>query len=664
MRIVLKMLVITIAGIILTSCAPKHSEIVVADFGDNNITLGEFEKAYAKNVGGIEAAEKDSIQNYEKFLDLYVTYKMKLRNAYVRDYRNDEELTAELNDYKEKVGVSYIEEKQIVSPGMKRFYDERGEEVRVSHIMFKKGADNSAVQKKAEDVLDSIKSGKTFEEMVQKYSQDDFSKKNAGDIYWFTAGQIIPSFEEAAYSTPVGEVYSKVVKTKYGFHILKVTDRKTRKYKVRAKHILVKNEAGKKGMVDALPGEKPLVKIKRIQAEIVSGADFDSLAREYSDDPGSGAKGGDLGFFERRQMVQPFDEVVFSLEVGQVSEIVKTRFGYHIIKLIEVMEYPPYEDEIDKLRDMYKKSRYQFDYDKYIDGLKDEYDYKLNSNLLSALGEKDSEITLSKEYLDNEKYNLYKDSVVISISSSNYTVDSFLNYLSSERKYENKALSESLLKSGAKEYGNQLLLKKKGSELEKTDKEFASLMDDYKNGIYIFKLQEDEVWNKVKIDSVKLHEEYNNTKQNYVIEGKVNFNEIFSRDKEKIESYYQMLKDGVDFDSVAFKYTERPGFKAKYGRHGFKDVSDSELSKQAYTLTENDYSDIFAADGGWAIVILRKKNSERVKTYEEALPQLSSAFQESESKRLEKDYINSLKDLYQPEYFYDELDNAYKVEDK
>ena len=124
-----------------------------------------------------------------------------------------------------------------------------------------------------------------------------------------------------------------------------------------------------------------------------------------------------------------------------------------------------------------------------------------------------------------------------------------------------------------------------------------------------------------------------------------------------------MLKDGVEFDSVAFKYTERPGFKAKYGRHGFVKVSENELSKRASSLTkESDYSEIFATDGGWAIVILRKKVAPRIKTFEEALPELSSSFQESESKRLEKEYLDGLKNLYQPEYFYDKLDNAYKVE--
>ena len=104
-----------------------------------------------------------------------------------------------------------------------------------------------------------------------------------------------------------------------------------------------------------------------------------------------------------------------------------------------------------------------------------------------------------------------------------------------------------------------------------------------------------------------------------------------------------MLKDGVNFDSVAFKYTERPGFKAKYGRHGFKNVSDSELSKQANALANaSDFSEIFAVDGGWAVVILQKKLAPSTKTFQDALPELSSSFQESESKRLDKKYTDGL----------------------
>ena len=328
----------------------QYTDEVVAEFDGHEITLGDFEQAYAKNVGGVEAAKEDSLDEYERFLDLYVKYKMKLRNAFVRGYYNNEDLNAELKDYKQKVGVSYIEEKDIVAPGIKRFYDQRGEEVRVSHLMIKIDSSAEAAEKEAQSILDSIKNGANFEGMVVKYSDDRFSKSKGGDIYWFTAGQIIPSFEMAAYSTPVGEVYPEIVRTKFGYHIIKVTDRQKRMYKIQASHILIKAE--KDGENDSNSARQ---KVEEIYNEIKNGGSFDSLAIKYSDDPGSGAKGGDLGYFERRQMVQPFDEAVFKLQVGELSPIVKTKFGFHIIKLTGETIYPPYNEELEKIRESYKK---------------------------------------------------------------------------------------------------------------------------------------------------------------------------------------------------------------------------------------------------------------------------------------------------------------------
>ena len=178
----------------------QYADEVVAEFDGHEIKLKEFEKAYIKNAGNLEAAQNDSLDDYEKFLDLYVKYKMKLRNAYVRGYYSDKDLNNELNDYKQKVGVSYIEEKDIIAPGLKRFYDQRGEEVRVSHLMIKIDSSEEAAKKEAQAILDSIKNGASFEDMVVIYSDDKFSKSKGGDIYWFTAGQIIPSFEMTRFS--------------------------------------------------------------------------------------------------------------------------------------------------------------------------------------------------------------------------------------------------------------------------------------------------------------------------------------------------------------------------------------------------------------------------------------------------------------------------------
>jgi peptidyl-prolyl cis-trans isomerase SurA len=224
---------------ILSSCAPQHADLVVAKFGDNVIKMNEFENAYVKNVGSYDAAKKDSLSKLKSFMDLYLNFKLKLRDAEVRGYGEDAALKQELTDYKKKVGVTYLLEKNIVEPGIKNLYDKRKWELRVSHLMIRPDSSGEeAARKLTQAILDSIKSGKSFESMVSKYSQDSFSKKDGGDIFYVTAGQLPVEFEDAAYNTPKGQVYPWVVRTKYGFHIIKVTDKKERVPQIRASHIL------------------------------------------------------------------------------------------------------------------------------------------------------------------------------------------------------------------------------------------------------------------------------------------------------------------------------------------------------------------------------------------------------------------------------------------
>ena len=120
-----------------SACSPKQSEIIVAEFGDNEISMDEFEKAYVKNVGSLEKAEKDSLAELEKFLDLYVNFRMKLRDAYVRNLLNDPKIMNELDNYEKTIGASYLIEKELFEKGIKKLYDMRGEELRVSHLLIR-----------------------------------------------------------------------------------------------------------------------------------------------------------------------------------------------------------------------------------------------------------------------------------------------------------------------------------------------------------------------------------------------------------------------------------------------------------------------------------------------------------------------------------------------
>ncbi|HMN49963.1 MAG TPA: peptidylprolyl isomerase [Ignavibacteriaceae bacterium] len=652
-------LLLAFLTILVISCSPEHSKIVIAEYNDSQVTMGEFEKAYAKNSGSYEAASKDSFQNYKNFADLYVNFKMKLKDAEKRGYQNDSALSQELLDYKKKVGASYILEKYLVEPNIKDWYEKRKIEIRASHLMIRpENNDVEAARKLANALLDSIKKGAKYEDMVLKYSQDQYSKNKGGDIYYFTAGQLPYEFEDAAYKTEVGQIYPEVVQTKFGFHIIKVTDKKPRVPKIRASHILASYTNNPMAIKDTMAAK---VKMDSILTALKSGEDFAEVAKRYSDDPGSKENGGDLGFFERRMMVPEFDEAAFKLDVGQVSDVVKTGFGLHVIKVTEKQSYPTFEEDRENLKNLLKRSRYNDLYSQLTDSLGKQYNYKLDENVIQQIfGYNDSTfIGAELKGLDD-----FGNKTIFSFANVKESVNDFYSKMKGDTEFAGKRLTTDILKKAAKKFSEQMFLEEKALSLDKTDPQFADLMHDYQNGIFIFKLQEDEVWNKVKIDSAKLFDYYQNNKDKFMWKDRVGYTEIFAKKDSLINDYYKQLKAGANFDSLAAK-TERAGYKEKNGKYDLQVVGSTEFSKAVNNLSRvGDFTEPIQNSGGYSILRLDVKDPSRVKTFEEAKPEVSGAVQEVESKRLENEYLDSLKKIYKPVIYYDKLHEAFKVETK
>ena len=187
-------------------------------------------------------------------------------------------------------------------------------------------------------------------------------------------------------------------------------------------------------------------------------------------------------------------------------------------------------------------------------------------------------------------------------------------------------------------------------------------MKDYLNGIFIFRLQEEEVWDRIKVDTndVKVYHEKN--QKNYVFPDRVDFSEIMVHKDSIATDIISQLRSGADFDSLAVAYTRRPTFVQKNGYHGIQEVSSGELAEKAWSLkSKNNFSMPFQSGANWSIVRLNEKYPSRVKTYNEARAEVSSDYQESMVKRYEEEYIKKLNDLYKPQYHYDVLINAFKV---
>ncbi len=652
------LIITSIFALFLISCSPKTSELIVAEYGKYDITLEDFEKAYAKNVGGVENAKNDSITDYKKFLDLYVKFRMKLRDAEVRGYPTDPDMINEVESYKRKVGASYVLEREFVEPALKKLYEQREEELRVSHIMFRTNESEDEARELAEKVLDSLKAGADFDEMASRHSQDTYTKNKGGDVYWITAGEIVPEFEEAAYETKVGEIYPEVVKTRFGFHIVKVTDKQPRKYKVKARHILLKETA----VTDSSDTSSAYYKISDIKRRIENGEDFAELAKQYSDDPGSGARGGDLGEFTRRRMVQPFDQAAFNLNVGELSDIVKTQFGYHLIEVTEIFDYPKFDGEKETLRELYKRTKYDRDYKAFIDSLKLDYNFvKHDDNFGYLLNHADT-VKMQREYWESNMQKDLGERPVFTINNKEVIIDSMISYGIMERTFQNKVINnQTNLNNLSEKFAEQSLLEEKALTLDQTNPTFASLMEDYRNGIFIFKLQEDEVWNRLKVDSTKVKKYFEKHAGDYTFNDRVEFLEIFVKEDSLVSVVYNKVKSGAQFELLASEYTRRPGFTAKKGNHGVVEVEGSELAQKAFALDKpGDISEPQKFQAGWTIIKLVDKYPARNKTFEEAKPEVMSAYQEMLSKKLEDEYVDRLNKLYDPSINYEALEKAFK----
>ncbi|NCQ18177.1 MAG: hypothetical protein GW805_07635 [Ignavibacteria bacterium] len=647
-------------AILFSACSTKQGEILLAKYEKGNVTIGEFEKAYAKNSGGFDAAKDDSLEQYQKFLDLYVNFKLKIKDAYERGYDKNYEMTAELDDYKKKVGVSYLLDKELVEPSIKRLYEQRRLELRVSHIMIRPDSTgDEGAKEKATAVLKRVLAGESFDSLANEFSADQYSKPKGGDIYYITAGLVVPEFEDAAYKTEVGKVYPEVVKTRFGYHIIKVTERRERIPSIRASHILITfaNEAGVSDTLTAFQ------KIDSIKMALKNGADFAKLAEEYSKDPGSAKKGGDLDFFSRRVMVKEFDEAAFNLKVGEVSDIVKTNYGYHLIKQTDKKSYPGFDEEKEELKKIYKQTRYNADNDTLLNFYKTKYNFKPSEIGIERIHAANDSIKVGSDYFESKLQTNFGKTEVFRLNGQVFNLDTVINKILTQAEYMNKVITREVLKEAANKISGELALEIETLSMDNRYPEYAELMEEYRNGIFIFKLQEEEIWNKINVDDAKLEEHFNKSKEKYNWTDRVAFTEIFSRKDSIIQVCKDLLKQGIDFDSLAVKYTERAGMKSKGGKYMLMDAASSQLSKEAYKLDQpGDVSSSIANANGFSLIKLDQKEAARPKTFEEAKAEVSGSFQEEESKRLENAYNASLRAKYKPEIKKEELSKVFKSE--
>lgn len=686
-----RMFVFAVAVIVVTGIIGcGGSSPVAAKIAGDSFTLKDFETVYAKNNGGTAAAKKTSLSDKEKFLDLYINFQLKVKEARALGYDKDPEIKNELSEYRKNLAVSYMLENELTAPALKNLYDRRVKEIRASHILLRLPEDASpedtlTMYKFAQKLIDSLKNGASFEKLAEVHSQDPSVKFNKGDLYYFTSGMLVPEFEDAAFSLKAGEVYPVPVRTQFGYHIIKVTDIRKNQGAVHVAHIMKRFSHGQ-------PPEdsiKAYNEMKEILDSLKKGEDFALLAKEHSDDAFSGNRGGDLNFIDRGRTVREFDDVIFNMKDSSISDIVKTQFGFHIIKRFTARGIPPYSDLEPQLKTEYQRTRFQHDYNAMVEKVKQQYAFKQNQETASALfASVDTTKMTGDVNWDSTITKSVRAKIIFTFDNQTITVDSIITLVNQNPELRNLSLKDpATIAKILDKTGSNLVMEHYAQSLEGKQPDFTRTMKEYEEGILLFKAEQEHVWNKVVPGDSLLRAFYALHHSEYKWPDRVNVQEIFvtsdslaklvqrdlkgytrdslvlkktkSRAKKPAYDTVKITIAPISFDSAAAKYNQRGSTLDNRGIWGLIPVSTNEVTNKAWARKENDSLTYAPIEGGFHFMKELERDPAREKTYEEAASEVSSQFQEYETKRISSEWIEALKKKYPVEVHKEILKEAY-----
>lgn len=501
-----------------SAMAQKDNQVLMNIAGED-ITVGEFMRVYNKNNTQGKVVDKKSIEEY---VDLFINFRLKVKQAEEMGMDTLSDFKEELAKYREQLAKPYLIDKDVQERMMREAYENMQHDIRASHILVRLGEnaspeDTLKAWKRIKKLRKRIASGESFAKVAREESDDRSARDrtrgkrtipgNKGDLGYFTAFDMAYSFEKAAYDLKVGEI-SQPVRTRYGYHIIKLTDKIPAIGKVKVAHIMLR-DAGRDSAeaVDMLDS---------LRTQIREGnTTFAKEAQKHSADKRSGKDGGKLPEFGSNRMVPPFIKTVSKLEEGEISRPVKTRYGYHIIKLLKKDEPGSWQVEKNSLENkISRSSRASKAKSISAQNIREEYNFSLNEKLRDEIIEKVDSNILTDDW--EARLDDNENPVLISLGDKQYRQKDFIKYLENHQKRDGKGDPQLYAKSVFQEYLDKITLDFKDNKLEEEYPEFRYLINEYRDGILLFNLMTEKIWSKAMEDTVGLKKYYKKHKDEYM----------------------------------------------------------------------------------------------------------------------------------------------------
>ena len=470
---------------------------VLFTINESPVSLEEFRYVFNKN-------NRDSVlskEDIDTYLDLFIDFKLKVTEARQLGLDTTSTYLMELAGYEEQIIKPYLTEASVIDDLVREAYDRKTEEIDASHILVRlpdqsSSTDTLAAWQRIELVRDLLMQGHDFDSLAKVYSEEPLVQRTGGHLGYFTSLQMVYPFENAAYQTPVGGI-SEIVRTQYGYHVIRVNEKRPSSGTVSISHIMkmVPNGSSQEDIAIADSA------INSIHLRLKQGASWTELCRTYSDDSNTKGKDGTLKRFGVGEMIPSIAEAAFQLkEPGDISEPIRSPYGWHVIRLNEKVPLQSLEElKRDLVAQVRRDGRATTNRDVVLNRLKEENGFRQ----VSEPGDYVSDAPIDS--LRTE----FGDEVLFQLGSESVLLEDFLDYSAANR------LTVSEWKEGFLDFQGDNILEYERKNLENKNPELRMLMREYREGLLLFDVMDKKVWSAAVEDSIGLMNFYSSHLDDY-----------------------------------------------------------------------------------------------------------------------------------------------------
>jgi peptidyl-prolyl cis-trans isomerase SurA len=606
--------------------------------GDRPVTRSEFLQIYLKN----NPNPKFDRVSLDEYMDLFKKFKLKVIEAENLGYDSIPKLRNELDGYRRQLATPYLidsaKNKALVREGYERMLFE----VNASHILIRvtddaSPADTLAAYNRIMELRKRILKGENFADVARGKggSEDESVRTNGGSLGYFSAFQMVYPFESAAYNTPVGQV-SMPIRTRFGYHLVKVEDKRAARGLITAAHLMIvlKQDADADAQVNA---EK---RINEIYERLQKGESWDELVMKYSEDYNSRTNGGRLPEFgtgSRQRMVPEFEDAAFSIsQNGAYSKPVKTAYGWHIVKRIDlkgIESFDALEKEIQQR--VNKDERALTTQKSFVEKLKKEYNFR------------DFRKKQLKWFFKNAKFNegswtiakSKKNPLMFSFSSVEITRADFTDYISGFTNVPANADLKSFITMKYDEFISEQLLAYEEAQLETKYPAFKALMTEYHDGVLLYEIMNDKVWNKALRDTSGLKTFFDANRQQFRWGDRIDADVFVCDSREIALQVLALIKQGKTAKEVAEAANGKSALNVILRSQKLEIENTDYLKGRTFVLGTNE---IFEHKGKFYVVVNKEAIPAANKELDETRGAVTAAYQQY----LEQQWIEELLSKY------------------